>query len=339
MATTKIQDVIVPAHFAPYVIERTAELSELVSSGIIAATSEFDDLVNKGGQTINMPFWNDLTGEDEVLSDNGSLTPGKITASQDVAVVNNRGRAWSNNDLAGLLAGDDPAAAIGDLVAAYWARRLQANTLSLLKGVFSIASMAGNVNGIHATAGAPGAANYLTGSTFIDSAQKLGDAKDKLTALIMHSAVEAALLKQDLIDYLPDSEGKPTIKTFQGRRVIIDDGMPVEVVNAANVYTTYLFGAGAIALGNSAAAAAEVPDGAAPGSTWGVEFYREALGGVSGLINRRRFVLHPRGVKWLGAAMAGPSPTNAEFEDATNWLRVYEAKHVRVVKITHNIPA
>jgi hypothetical protein len=32
------------------------------------------------------------------------------------------------------------------------------------------------------------------------------------------------------------------------------------------------------------------------------------------LINRRRFILHPPGVKFNSAAVAGDSPTNAELE-------------------------
>ena len=43
----------------------------------------------------------------------------------------------------------------------------------------------------------------------------------------MHSATEAALKKLDLIDFLPDSEGKPSLASFQGRRVVVDDSLPI----------------------------------------------------------------------------------------------------------------
>jgi hypothetical protein len=108
------------------VIERTAELSAFYQSGIIARNPELDRLASSGGKLVNMPFWEDLTGPDEVLSDKTALTVGKIGAGQDVAALLARGRAWSVNDLAKALSGDDPMAAIGDLVAAYWARRFQA---------------------------------------------------------------------------------------------------------------------------------------------------------------------------------------------------------------------
>lgn len=77
---TKIADVIVPEVFNPYVIQRTMELSMLQASGIISNNAELDRLAQSGGKLINMPYWDDLTGEDEVLSDSNALTPGKITS-------------------------------------------------------------------------------------------------------------------------------------------------------------------------------------------------------------------------------------------------------------------
>ena len=98
-AKTKIEDVIVPEVFNSYVIERTAELSALYQSGIVVKDPELDALATAGGKLINMPFWQDLTGEDEVLSDTDSLETDKITASQDVAALLMRGKAWKVNDL------------------------------------------------------------------------------------------------------------------------------------------------------------------------------------------------------------------------------------------------
>ena len=132
--TTKIADVIVPEVFDPYVIQRTMELSALVQSGIVQNLPEFDVLASAAARTVNMPFWQDLTGDDELLDDQNPLTPGKIEAAQDEAVILRRGRAWGANDLAANLAGDDPMKAIADLVAAYWARRMQAILVAKLKG-------------------------------------------------------------------------------------------------------------------------------------------------------------------------------------------------------------
>lgn len=316
MAVTKIQNVIVPDVFNPYVVEKTAELSALFQSGIIRPDAALDTLARTGGTLLQMPFWTDLTGADEVLSDAAALTPQNIAASKDIARLHARGKAWGVNDLAKALSGDDPMAQIGNLVADYWARRFQALLISTLTGAFASPSMSGNVHDISAVAGA----DAFTGSTFIDAAHKLGDAESKLTAVMVHSLVFATMRKQNLIEFIPNSEGVYNIPTYLGKRVIVDDSMPV----TSGVYTTYLFGEGAIGYG----------EGEAPVPT---ETDRDSLAGEEYLINRRHFIMHPRGVKWNEASVAGEFPTNAECATAANWTRVYENKNIRIVKFVHKI--
>ena len=314
MAKTKISDVIVPEVFNPYVVQRTMELSALYNSGIIANNPELDRLATSGGTTINMPYWEDLNGDDEVLSDSGALTPDKITAGQDIAVLLMRGKAWSANDLAKALSGSDPMAAIGDLVAEYWARMMQKTLIKLLDGAFTGTDMTNKVHDISSLS----ADNTINGETFLDALQLMGDAKDKLTGVVMHSATETQLRKNNLIQTELDSNNKP-ISLFMEKRVIIDDSCPV----TSGAYTTYLFGQGAIGLGN----------GAAPVPT---ETDRDSLAGDDILINRKHYILHPRGVKWIGSA-AGSSPTNAELATGTNWSKVYEDKAIRMVKFVHKL--
>lgn len=312
---TKISDVIVPEVFNPYVVQKTMELSALYNSGIISNNQELDRLAASGGTTINMPYWEDLNGEDEVLSDDGALTPAKITAGQDIAVLLMRGKAWSANDLAKALSGSDPMAAIGNLVAEYRARRMQATLIKILTGAFAGTNMTNKVKDISAL---EGELAKISGETFLDALQLMGDAKDKLTGVIMHSATETQLRKNNLIQTELDSNNKP-ISLFMEKRVIVDDTCPV----SAGAYTTYLFGLGAIGLGN----------GAAPVPT---ETDRDSLAGDDILINRWHNIIHPRGVKWVGNA-AGSSPTNAELATGTNWSRAYEDKAIRMVKFVHKL--
>ena len=319
MAKTVIADVIVPEVFNPYVIERTAELSAFYQSGIIARTPELDRLASSGGKLINMPFWEDLTGDDEVLSDSTALTVGKITADQDVAALLTRGRAWSVNDLAKALSGDDPMAAIGDLVAAYWARRFQAILISILHGIFSHATTGMDANK-HDISELEGDAAVIDAKTAVDAIYKLGDNADKLTGFAMHSATVAKLTKDDLIETIPPSEGKPAVRTFLGKPVVVDDSLP----NAEGVYTTYIFGAGAFGWGEGGA---PVP----------VETARDALAGDDILVHRRHFILHPRGVAFQNAVVAGATPSNDELTNPQNWKRVYEPKNVRIVQFKHKL--
>lgn len=361
MAVAKISDVIVPELFTPYVIEKTAEKSRILNSGIAVANPKLNELVTAGGVTINMPFWQDLTGEDEVLSDDRALTPNKIGASKDVAALLMRGNAWGANDLAGALAGSDPMAAVADRVADYWARREQKTLVSVLQGVFASASMAGHI--------ADKSTAVLDGKMVLDTKQLLGDSADQLQAIMMHSAVYTELQKQNLIEYTTTSDGKVTIPTYLTYQVIIDDGMPVQLGNYTKttdtsidssktyytfdgvnyikvdspqvdnissyyektgndaIYTTYLFAKGVIGRGEG------TPVDFVP-----TEIDRDSLAGVDYLINRRAFVLHPMGVKWIGNP-ADVTPSNAELATGTNWQRVYEDKNIGMVALKHKIAA
>jgi hypothetical protein len=336
MAKTAVADIIVPTEFERYAIERTAELSTFGQCGIVQHAPEFDALAAGGGREVKMPFWKDLSATRQLLSDSGSLTVNKISSDQDIARIHNDAQVWSVNHLAKVISGDDPMGAIVDLVADYWARTDEGLVVSCLKGMFAAASMSGNLLAIHSESVAgQSAATRLNGTTFVDACAKLGDRGDRLTAVGMHSAVEAALRKLDLIDFIPDSEGKAMLRSFQGRRVIVDDNLPYRAGSTDGVvYTTYLFGQGAFAKG-----AAPLDGEALQGGmgTAGVEFARVPLDSDSVLINRRRYILHPRGVKFTSASVAADSPTSAELETGANWAKVYETKNVRIVAVTHNI--
>lgn len=335
MAKTAVADIIIPTEFENYAIERTAELAAFGQCGIVQSAPEFDVIAAQGGREVKMPFWKDLTATRQLLSDAASLSVNKIGSDQDIARIHNDAQVWSVNHLAKVISGDDPMQAIVDLVGEYWARTDEGLIVSCLKGMFAAASMAGNLLAIHSeSVAATTSATRLTGSTFIDACAKLGDRGDRLTAVAMHSATEAALRKLDLIDFIPDSEGKAMLRMFQGRRVVVDDNLPTRAgTTDGTVYTTYLFGEGAFAKGSARLDSAPLQGGI---GSEGVELARVPLDSDSILINRRRYVLHPRGVKFTSASVAGDSPTNAELETAANWVRVWENKNVRIVAVTHN---
>lgn len=318
--TTKIADVIVPEVFTPYVIEKTAEKSRLLTSGMAVASEKLNQLITGGGLTLQMPFWKDLQGDDEVLSDQRALTPGKIGSGKDIAALLLRGKAWGANDLAGALAGDDPMNAIAERVSDYWARREQKILLSVLKGVFAAASMSNHILD-RSTKG-------ISAEVILDGKQLLGDSADQLEALFMHSAVYTQLQKQNLIEYVSGSTGPSgspiQIPTYLGYKIVIDDGAP----KTGDVYTTYLFARGVVARG------AGVPVGQVP-----TETDRDSLAGEDILINRIATVIHIYGVKWKGdpANAQDSTPANSDLEIGTNWERVYEDKNIGIVAIKHKL--
>lgn len=333
MPGTTLQDVIVPELFNPYVINRTMELSALLQCGIIANNSEFDALASQSAPTVNMPFFEDLTGESEQVIEGEDLTDNKISSNKDVAAIIRRAKMWSATDLSAALAGSDPMAAIATLVAQFWARDTQKELIAILNGIFGTvpAGSSGTPpaktrleSNLLDISGKSGTAANWSGSAFIDAEQKLGDAKAQLTGICMHSATEAYLKKQNLIDTVQPSNDV-AFGTYQGKRVIVDDGCPV----ASGVYTTYLFGNGAVALGNGN------PVGFVPTET---DRAKRKGSGVDYLINRRTSILHPRGVAFTSASVAkteGPSRT--ELADPKNWNPVYEPKQIRIVAFKHKL--
>ena len=333
MAGTTLQDVIVPELFNPYVINRTMEISALVQCGIIANNTEFDALASQAAPTVNMPFFEDLTGESEQVIEGADLEDNKITSNKDVAAIIRRAKMWSATDLSAALAGSDPMAAIGSLVAGFWARDMQKELIALLEGVFGTIS-AGNENKPPAEtrlasnlldiSGKSGAAANWSGSAFIDAEQMLGDAKAQLTGICMHSATEAYLKKQNLIETVQPSNDV-AFGTYQGKRVIIDDGCPA----SGGVYTTYLFGNGAIALGNGN------PVGFVATET---DRAKRKGSGIDYLINRKTMILHPRGIAWQNAEVAKTEgPSRLEVANPKNWKPVYEHKQIHIVAFKHKL--
>jgi hypothetical protein len=317
MAFTKLADMIVPEIFHSYVVQKTMEKSRLFQSGLIANQTEM--LIDQlGGKTVNMPFFNDLTGADEVVDDTTDITVAGVTTGKDVAVKLYRARAYGGTDLAADLAGADPVNVIVDRFADYWQRRFQAALLSTLAGAMGSTLMSPNVFDI---SGLTGGAEFFDGDSFIDATHRLGDENSALTAIAAHSDTVKAMKKADLIDFVKPSTGGKEVPVYMGKAVIEDDSMPV----STGVYTTYIFGAGAIGYGEKA-----------PKNP--VEVGRDPLkgGGQDYIVQRRQFVMHPLGVKWVGTP-AGPTPTNAELATVGNWTRVYDPKVIRIVAFKHKI--
>lgn len=334
MAGTKLADIIVPELFNPYVINKTMEKSALLQSGIITNSSEFDTLASQASPLVNMPFFDDLTGESEQIIEDVDLADNKITSNKDVAAIIRRAKMWSATDLSAAMAGTDPMAAIGSLVSGFWARDMQKELIALLKGIFGTYTPSGgsattplSSNLLDISASTGNAAKW-SGNAFIDAQQLLGDAQELLTGVMMHSAVKSELKKQNLIQTIRPSDS-PEFDVYQDKRVIVDDGCPVTGSGASSIFTTYLFGAGAIALGNGS------PVGFVPTE---VDRDKKKGSGVDYLINRRTSILHPRGVKFTNASVAKTEgPSRLELAKAENWLPVYNSKQIRIVAFNHKI--
>ena len=328
MAYTLLADVIVPEVFNNYTTENTPDKSRLIRSGIAAAVS--DVVVPDGGDTVNLPFWGDLDGDPQMLQDDTTITTNSLGAGKDVARILYAANSWGANDLAADLAGSDPMVRIADRVMAYWDRAYQKVLLNQLDGMFAdnIANDDGDlVLDVSSedvdTDGLTG--KTLDGSNTIDAAQKLGDSSESLTGLMVHSKVYANMKKNNLIEFIPEASNDVGFGLYLGNySIIVDDSLPTaEGTTSGTKYTSYLFGTGAIAINEGTA---KVP----------TEVDRTAAESKEALFSRKRFLMHPRGVKWVEGSVAGDTPELAELALAANHDRVYDKKNIRVVMAITN---
>jgi len=333
MPVTSIADIIIPEIWVPYMQERTAQKSELIQSGLVDSDPAFNALVTQGSNTVNMPFFQDLQGRSQSLSETVPLETKKITASKDVAVIQRRGDAWSSQDLARALSGADPGGAIADLVADYWVRDMQTTLLLMLKGIFASTTMAAqHVKNVSIADGAAAAAsNLISAGAVIGAFSLLGDSLDAFAGIAMHSDIYWELERQNLIEYLaPSEQGATPIRTYRGKTVLVDDTMPkVAGGTSGFVYDTYLFGNGAIAFGEDSMPMGEF------GQQIAVEYDRDILAGQGFLTNRRHFIMHAKGIKWQGT-IAGDTPADAELQNAGSWARVFERKNCKLACLRTN---
>lgn len=322
---TMVRDVIEPEVFNPYFREQSTRVNAFFQSGIVAPVADLT-FGSKGGTLIQMPFWPALDEDAQLLDDNDDLEIKGIVAEQDQAVQHARALVYGATDLSAAMAGDDPMEAIGAGVGENWSMVFNRQLIYTLKGAMgSLAAESPGVNTLDIS-GLSGASAYLDGASFLDGTQLLGDMKDRLMGVLMHSAVETHLSKNDLIETIRDSDGNAVMKTFMNKRVIVDDAN----TPTNGVFETYLFGPAAIGWGEGEP---KVPS----------ESDRMPLkgGGQEFLVTRRHYVLHPRGIAWTptSGVPSKKTPSNVELSAAGNWTRVYDNKNVRIVQLKHKIAA
>ena len=337
MALTQVSDVIVPEIFNPYVQQQTEIKSNLIASGALVRESVLDGFLAGGGLTFQVPSWKDIGDDaDNVTTDEArgvnDATPLKLGTAKEIAVRLSRNQLWEAADLAGDLAGSDPMVAIANRVADYRQRKLQDAFIATITGVFAdnAAAPSGSEHTQNDMTYDVSGASYSAGVTdfsaeaFIDARLTMGDSMGDLGLVMVHSVVYAKMQKNNLIDFIPDSQGVVNIPTFHGLRVIVDDKMP----KSGSVYNTWIFGAGAVRLG---VGAPKIP----------TEVQRSIISGNGGgseiLAHRWENCIHPVGHKYAGTAASG-GPSNAtssnNLANAGSWQRVYtERKQVKIARL------
>lgn len=241
------------------------------------------------------------------------------TFEQGVVVVG-RAKAWVEKDFSyDITGGQDFMDNVAKQVADYWQDIDQDTLLAILRGVFAMTSTKGAefVKKHTYEVDGPMEATTLNSAT----AQACGDHKKKFSMIFMHSVVSTNLENLNLLTALKytDKEGVTrdlTLYTWNGKLVIVDDGMPTErAEDGSTVYTSYVLGEGTI---NYEDIGAKVP----------YEMARDPKtnGGQDTLYTRQRKVFAPFGLSYEKAKQASLSPTDDELADGTNWDLVHSGE-------------
>lgn len=245
-------------------------------------------------------------------------------------------KAWTARDFINDVQKADPMGHIIGRVAKYWNKYRQRQLIKLLNGIFGItgdSDFANHVYNIASTTEAVTDANKMGATTLNDAVTKaLGDHKDSFALAVMHSDVAKTLENLQLLEFrkYTDPRGitsQLSIADYNGKLVIVDDGMPVADSSTATgqkEYTTYVLGRGSILMGTGK-------------QSHPVEPVREATknGGQDTLITRVTESLHPNGFSFE------PTTKKLVYNDtelwaSASWKRKMPHKTIAMAKIVTN---
>lgn len=324
---TQLSDIIDVTVFQDLPAVNSPEKTAFWESGIINNSALLNQLAGSAGKTAELPFWNDLDATSEVnYSDDteNSATPVKIAQGEQISRKAFVNKGWKEADLASELAlGGDALTQVRNRVDTYFTRQWQRRLIASTNGVLAdnVANDSGDmlINVASESIAGQTAATKFSRNNFTSAIYTLGDMATMIKAIGVHSAIMKQMVDADDIDFIPDSEGKLTIPTYLGVRVIVDDSLTVTAGTTDGFkYTSVLFGENAFGYGT---ATPKVP----------VEVNREAAegngGGTEALWVRKTWLIHPFGFQHTGTP-AGESFTLAEMAGAGVWDRVVERKNI-----------
>ena len=322
MAPVVLTDLIQHEQYAREVLRESIRRSVFWQSNVIVPDADLTEkMMADVGSVFKFDYFNDLADNEARISDDSDTVAGVdgITSGTDQAVGNYRNRSWgAKNITANLSATGDPLPVIAGRVGAYWARQYDFTVLSMVKGLIAdnvandASDMVNNQTGV-----------AITVNMILDTQQTAGDAQDDLfDVMICHSAIRNKLRNDGVTNKVFSDSGEYLYEELGGLRLVINDN--VDSPSAGN-YTSYIVGAGMFGFGTGAAKRPDEVD------------YIAGTGNGAGqenLWSRRNFSLHPYGFSFTNASVAGISPTNAEFELATNWTRNQERKRIPFAALT-----
>ena len=355
MAVTSIADLWVPDIWIRGLNERMNTLPSIVTSPIVKRTAEFDALAEGGGQTVNIPYFRDITDQADAPQVEGTqATLQKMGSGKQIAPIFNResGLAASALSAAVIGSGETPVEGILSQLAARKQKQRQSALVNICRGIFGYQSapagagaLSGNRNDIFSETGAnPPANQTISPYAVADTIARLGELADTTLGggIMMHPLIRAALIKQDQISFKHYSEQSGTLITgdavrdsqmefYKGYRVFVSNLLFRAGGVSGYVFDTYIFAPGVFAWGEKAQ-----KDGTLIADVAALALYHDPRLNQSEVYDRSRFLLHPNGMRWVGVP-AGQSAANSELVVAANWTLDYTTSdRVGIVSLRTN---
>lgn len=313
MASTQLSDVFLGEYYQTLDPVDNPEKTAFYESGIVTRSPILDAAASNGQGTTSISYWQDLDPDEEPNvstddpDDKGEVgKAGQATLRARTLYLN---KGYGVADLTNELANSSPMQHIRNRFGTYWTRRWQRYLLGASRGI--IASNIANDDGDMVIDGG----GDISAGALQDAAYTAGDEASIFRAIGVHSAVMNRMVKQDLIEYIRDSQGNIILSTYLGRPIFMDDALTYD----AGRYLTVLYGEGAFGYGEGEPS---VP----------VELQRLPDGGNGGgaevLWERKTYILHPGGFVWKGSEDQNASPTAAQYASAANWERKFDRKQV-----------
>lgn len=269
MAHTSLANMFIPEVFGAYVQKQSTKTNRFLKSGIMAQNNDPDFITNlaAAGYTIEVPYFNVLTGEVQVWSDKKDIDVNGITTGTQRGVKLYETQAFGATDKSGVVAGADPKKSIVSQFSNYW-NDVDAQTMFYaLDGTFKNADIA--------TAKLyDGSSDVFTPRGFLATKSRMGDIADAVLGKIaVHSSTYNQMLADNLIQTVMPANALAPIAVYNNMEVIQDDSVPLN----GDVTTSYIFAPNSISY-----QAIQAPVN-------GMEVFRDPTknGGQEGIIQRR----------------------------------------------------
>ena len=328
MARVSIGDIITSTLWTQDFINEDPILKNILESGILTSDAKLDKLVNalEAGVRFELPYIDEPEYSEPTYGDDSDnrIDTDKIAWSNMFAILTLANKAYQLANITEIINRDsDPAKRLREILAMYWSKDLQNRIIASIVG---ISAKAGSDLTLDVSDDSTDGADVLLDSAvLVDGVGLQGDHQDKFGFMFVHSKVYGDLKKQQLIDFMQASEvGAKPIPYYGGYRVFVNDLLPVENGTNKKKYTTIISQNALFAYSQKKipnAFAIDTDEMAGNGS------------GITTLISRNGFVLHPVGFSYLGT---DSKVSLANLKDSAKWSNKFKAKQHRFVKIVTN---